>query len=321
MGCLDGKVAIVTGGGRGMGRTHALALAREGAAVVVNDFGVSQFDGEGELSLEPAEAVVAEILASGGRAVADGRDISKWDEVGKIVDLAVDAFGRLDIVVNNAGIARGSAIHSMSEYDWERSLAVNLTGPAAMTHWAGAYWLKQGPEAGRTIINTSSPVVVPPVPNGPPYVVSKAAVATLTMTSALELAHLGVRVNTIAPVARTRISETMAPDSMKPVVDGFDRMAPENVSALVVYLASPGCQVTGRFLGIIGDQLYIYDSWSVAHHFANEDREWSNETLAAAFKSIPLQQRVTSLAAVGTSEELAPSDAAIQALQSVAGQR
>lgn len=314
---LSGKVAIVTGGGRGIGRAHAVALAEAGAAVLVNDFGASQFDGEGALTMEPAESVVAEIIAAGGQAVADGRDVSNWDEVGAIVDTAVGTFGRLDIVVNNAAIARGGAIHTLSALDWERSIAVNLTGAAAMTHWAGAYWLKQGAQAGRSIINTSSPVLIPPVPNGAPYVASKAGIATLTMTSALELAELGVRVNAIAPVARTRISQTMAPDLMKPINEGFDPMAPENVSALVVYLASPRCQITGRLLGVVGDRLFVYDSWTVAHGFDNEGAQWSDEALDAALGAVPLQQRVIGLGGHGPREQPAPSDAALEALDRI----
>lgn len=315
MGSLTGKVAIVTGGGRGIGRSHALALAREGVAVIVNDSGVAHFDGEGERTLAPAEAVVSEIEAAGGRAVADGHDISTWTNASAVIDCAIEAFGRLDILVNNAAIARGKPIQDLSEDDWHHSIAVNLTGTVATSYFAAAYWQKQGPETGRTIINTSSGVVLPPVAGGPPYVVSKAAVATFSMTAALELAHLGVRVNAIAPVARTRISTVMAPDMMKPVEHGFDHVAPENVSAVLLFLASPECTLTGQLVGSIGDQLFLCDSWRVIHHFSNNQQAWMNESLRNALNDVPAQRDIVGMGYDSILVDRFPTDAAIVALE------
>lgn len=318
MSSLKGKVAIVTGGGRGIGRSHALALAAAGAAVVVNDLG-GEFTGAGAPSSEPAESVAAEIVAAGGQAIADGRDVGDWNAARAIVDGAIERFGRLDILVNNAAVARGKGVKDLEEIDWTHSLAVNLGGPVALTHWAAVHWQKQGPEAGRSIINTASPVVVPPIPDGLPYVTSKAAIVAVTMATALELADLGVRVNAIAPVARTRISVVMAPDVMKPVDQGFDRMAPENVSALVVYLASPSNRLTARFLGVVGDQLIVYDGFTAAQSFGNDDKRWSPEELDAAFAQVPRQQQVGSLTGRGRMERPYPPDLTLETLDGIAG--
>src|SRR5262249_16960626 len=159
---------IVTGGGRGLGRAHAIALAKEGASVLVNDLG-GDFGGDGSSSRQPADEVVSSIVAGGGRAAIDTTDISDWDGASAIVDAAVKTFGRLDILVNNAGIARFATIDKLTRRDWERTIAVNLTGTAAMCHWAASHWRERGPEAGRRIINTTSGVGLTPPPGNPPY--------------------------------------------------------------------------------------------------------------------------------------------------------
>lgn len=316
MAILDGKVAIVTGGGRGIGRAHALALAREGAAVLVNDPG-AEFSGDGERNSGPAEEVAEAAIAAGGRAAADTTDISDWDGAGAVVEAALKSFGRLDIVVNNAGVARFGTIDAVSRHDWERTIAVNLTGTAALCHWAAAHWREQGPQPGRSIINTSSGVGLTPLPGNPMYVASKAGVAALTIALANELAELGVRVNAVAPVARSRISEFVAGDLMKPVEQGFDRMAPENVAAVVAFLASPLCRFTGRTFGIVGDDLTIFDGWTVGRHLDNGEQRWTPEALRAALADVPLQQEGTQQAVKGVDPNPTPPRDVLEALAAI----
>jgi NAD(P)-dependent dehydrogenase (short-subunit alcohol dehydrogenase family) len=316
LGHLTGKVAIVTGGGRGLGCAHALALANEGAAVLVNDLG-GDFSGDGSSSADPAEKVASAIVAAGGRAATDTTDISDWDGARGVIDAAVKAFGRLDILVNNAGIARFGSIDKLTRRDWERTIAVNLTGTAAMCHWAAAHWRERGPHPGRSIVNTTSAVGLTPPPGNPPYVAAKAGVAALTIACAIELAELGVRVNAIAPVARSRISRVVAPDHMKPVDSGFDRVAPENVSAVVAYLASPLCRFTGRIFGIVGDDLTIFEGWTVSSNIANNEQPWTREALQRALADLAPQQRGMTQALKGIEENLTPPDAVFEALSAV----
>ncbi|OBJ99957.1 SDR family NAD(P)-dependent oxidoreductase [Mycobacterium sp. 1245852.3] len=316
MGYLDGKVAIVTGGGRGIGRAHALALAREGAAVLVNDFG-GDFNGDGSPSSAPAEEVAQSIIGAGGRAVADSTDISDWDRVGGVVEAALEAFGRLDIIINNAGIVRFATIDEVTREDWERTIDVSLTGTAALCHWAGAHWRKQGPEAGRRIINTSSGVGLSPLPGNPMYVAAKAGVAALTIACALELAHLGVRANGLAPVARTRISEFVAEELMSQVPDGFDPMAPEHVGTFATFLASPLCRFTGRIFGIAGDDVTVYDGWNTTYHIANDEQPWTLNALEAALDVVPLQQHGLTQGARGRDQLIVPTDAVLEQLTAI----
>ncbi|HEX8446741.1 MAG TPA: SDR family NAD(P)-dependent oxidoreductase [Sphingomonas sp.] len=284
---LSGKVAIVTGGGRGIGRADALALARAGAAVVVNDLGVA-CDGTGR-DPGPAAAVVAEIVGAGGHAVADTTDITDWMAAGQIVETAVTTFGDVDILVNNAGISRfAGSIDGITHDDWMRTLAVNLNGTAALTHWVAAHWRRQGKRAGRAIVNTTSSVGLTMVSHRPnaAYAASKAAIAALTQACAAELADIGVRVNAVAPVARSRISEFVAPQLMKPVDDGFDRMGPDNVAAVVVHLASSRCRLTGKIVEIKGGELAILHGWTVDRRFDNGDAAWCDRTLDAVLAEI-----------------------------------
>jgi NAD(P)-dependent dehydrogenase (short-subunit alcohol dehydrogenase family) len=315
---LNGKVAIVTGGGRGIGRTHALALARRGAAVVVNDVGI-EFSGDGQASSGPADSVAQEIIAAGGRAIADYTDIADWEAVKGIVDVAVREFGGLDIVVNNAAIARFGPIDAISRQDWERTIAVNLNGTAALCHWAAAYWRQQGPANGRRLINTSSGVGLTLVPGNPMYAAAKAGVAALTISCAIELAELGVRVNAIAPAARSRISEFVSAGALAHIPEGFDAMAPEHVATLVEYLASPECRFTGRVIGVIGDDLTMFDGWTVSGHVNNSQRAWTFEGVAAPLVARPLQHEGTAQGMVGTTPNVTPSAEVLAALAAVEG--
>lgn len=315
---LEGRVAIVTGGGRGIGRAHALALAEAGAAVLVNDFG-GGFRGEGTSESAPAESVVAEIRARGGRAVADVANVGEWASGQRLVDKAIAQLGGLDIVVNNAGICRFARVDEMTQEDWDLTIAVNLTGTAALAAAASRYWRSRGPRAGRAIISTSSPAGTNPAPGSPSYCASKAGVAAFTIAAAIELASLGVRVNAIAPMARTRM--TLAVEAldevMKPVEHKFDRVAAEHVAPLVVYLASDRCRFTGRVFGIEGDDLFLFDGWSAGQHFNNSERAWSLADLERVLADVDRQDRGWYIAPSQRIPGPAPSDATLTELDAV----
>jgi NAD(P)-dependent dehydrogenase (short-subunit alcohol dehydrogenase family) len=316
-GVLQGKVAIVTGAGRGLGRTHALALARAGASVVVNDVGIGM-DGTGN-DAQLAASVVAEIEEAGGRAVPDAHDVSTWDDAKAIVDTALSAFGRLDVVVNNAGISRFAPIDEENGEDWNRVIGINLTGTAAVSHWAAQHWRRAGAEPGRAIINTSSPAGTNPLPGTPAYCVSKAGVIALTITSAGDLAELGVRVNAIAPIARTRLTEAvpMFADVLAPVHEGFDRIAPEHVSAVVTYLASPACSFTGRVFGVEGDDLFLFSGFSASTHLSNDGEQWSIESLSDALADVDRHDRGYAIAPSTRFLSPQPGDIVLAALEAV----
>lgn len=316
---LAGKVAIVTGGGRGLGRAHALALAAAGAAVVVNDLGGSVTGDAPDAGEEPAAFVVEEIIARQGRAIADTHDISDWDQARVLVDAAVGTFGRLDIVVNNAGIVQFRTIAEEAPESWARTLAVNLGGTAALTHWAAAHWRARGPEGGRSIINTSSPAGTNPLSGCAAYCASKAGVAALTISSAAELADLGVRVNAIAPIARTRLIDDVPAfgDHVIAPVSGFDKLSPDHAAQLVTYLASPLCPVTGRVFGIDGDDLYLFNGFSAEGHWNKGGSGWTPETLAAVLSGVDLQDRALIIAPSTYVRIPQPSDEVLFALAAV----
>jgi len=259
----DGRVAIVTGAGRGLGRAHALAFAREGASVVVNDIGV-ELDGRGGSS-GPAGEVVEEIRKLGGQAIANGADVADWEQVAGLVKAALDAFGRLDVVVNNAGFVRDRMFVNASQEEWDAVVRVHLKGHFCVARHAAAHWrdeAKAGRPVDARIINTSSGAGLQGSVGQSAYSAAKAAIAGLTLVQAAELGRYGITANAIAPSARTRMTETVFADMMKRPEDGFDAMAPENVSPLVVWLGSAHSRdVTGRIFEVSGGALSLADGW------------------------------------------------------------
>jgi NAD(P)-dependent dehydrogenase (short-subunit alcohol dehydrogenase family) len=259
----DGRVVIVTGAGRGLGRAHALAFARAGAKVVVNDLGVAA-DGSGA-SAGPAHEVVEEIRAGGGEAIANGADVADWEETGALVRETLAAFGRLDAVVNNAGFVRDRMFVSSTEEEWDAVVRVHLKGHYCLSRHACDHWRAEA-KAGRSvdarIVNTSSGAGLQGSVGQSAYSAAKAAIAALTLVQAAELGRYGITANAIAPSARTRMTETVFADMMRKPESGFDAMAPENVSPLVVWLGSAESrEVTGRVFEIAGGKLSLADGW------------------------------------------------------------
>ncbi|MFE1956011.1 SDR family oxidoreductase [Streptomyces sp. NPDC059524] len=264
-GLCAGRVVAVTGAGRGLGRAHALAFAAEGAKVVVNDLGVG-LDGAPAPD-SPAALVVEEIRAAGGEAVAHGGDIATSEGAASLVAAAVDAFGRLDTLVNNAGFLRDRMLVNLAEDDWDAVMRVHLKGHFLPLQAAAAYWRAEA-KAGRTpvarVVNTSSGAGLLGSVGQGNYSAAKAGILGLTLVAAAEMGRYGVQVNAIAPAARTRMTEATFADTMAAPEDGaFDAMAPENVSPLVVWLGSgaAGDGVTGRVFEVEAGRITVMEGW------------------------------------------------------------
>jgi len=278
---LEGRVAIITGAGRGIGREHALLFASEGAKVVVNDLGGSP-DGTGS-DATPAEEVVAEIQAMGGEAVANHDDVTSWEGAKRLVDTAVEAFGDLHVLVNNAGILRDRMLVNMSEEEWDAVIHVHLKGHFAPMRHAAAYWrdkAKAGEEVRASVINTSSTSGLFGNIGQTNYGAAKMGIGALTIIGAAELGRYGVRVNAIAPAARTRLTENLGGASSQPVEPGtFDAMDPANISPFVAYLATAGCPLTGKAFLVYGGTVQLFKPWSIVDKIDKDDR-WTVEELA-----------------------------------------
>jgi len=288
MGALDGRVAIITGAGRGIGREHALLFASEGAKVVVNDLG-GAMDGTGD-DRTPAEQVVDEIKGMGGEAVANADNVADWEGAQRLINSAVEAFGDLHVLVNNAGILRDRVLVNMTEEEWDAVIHVHLKGHFAPTRWAAAYWREQkkaGKDVKASVINTSSTSGLLGNPGQANYGAAKAGIGAFTTITAMELDRYGVRVNAIAPAARTRLTEATpglgdvvkAPDD----AGAFDVWDPANISPLVGYLASEACTLTGKVFFVQGGKVQVMTPWAMAEAIEKPDR-WTVAELEAEMK-------------------------------------
>ena len=290
MGQLDGRVAIITGAGRGIGREHALLFAAEGAKVVVNDLGGAA-DGSGD-DRTPAEQVVAEITAMGGEAIANTDNVADWEGGQRMINAAIETFGDLHILVNNAGILRDRVLINMTEGEWDAVIAVHLKGHFVPTRFAAAYWREQT-KAGKTVkasvINTSSTSGLFSNPGQANYGAAKSGIATFSEITAKELSRYGVRCNAIAPAARTRLTlatpglgERIAEPTDAAVFDEWD---PANVSPLVAWLGTENCAATGKTFYVQGGRVGIFQSWKIVDDVDKHDR-WEVAELGAALEPL-----------------------------------
>lgn len=292
MGLCDDRIVIVTGAARGLGRAHALAFAAAGAKVVVNDLGVA-LDGSDPRS-DAAEEVVEEIHAGGGEAVANADDIADFDGAARLVQTALDAFGGLDVVVNNAGFVRDRMFANVAEDEWDAVVRVHLKGHFAVSRHAAAYWRDRSkagdPVVGR-IVNTSSGAGLLGSVGQAAYAAAKAGIAALTLVQAAELGRYGVTANAIAPSARTRMTEGVFTEMMARPESGFDAMDPANVSPLVVWLGSTeSSDVTGRVFELEGGVVSVANGW---HHGPSRDRgdRWDVEELGPVVRELLAEVR------------------------------
>ncbi len=274
MGICDGRVVIVTGSGRGIGREHALAYAREGAKVVVNDLG-GDMHGEGG---DPSAAmqVVEEIKAMGGEAVADGENVADFAGAGRMIQRAIDTFGHLDTLVNNAGILRDRMLANMEESEWDAVIAVHLKGAFSPTRHAAGYWrdqAKAGTPIKARVVNTSSPSGIFGNAGQTNYGAAKAGIAAFTIICGLELGRYGVCTNAIAPVARTRMTENLGFGA--PAAGDWDALDPANISPLVVWLGSNDNEdVSGRVFLVDGDRVSVAEGWHRGPTATNNKARW-----------------------------------------------
>jgi len=301
MGLLDGKIAIVTGAGHGIGRGHALELAKHGAKVIVNDLG-SSVSGEG--TSHDADLTVKLIEARGGEAVANYEDVADHEGAGRMIAQAVDTWGRLDILVNNAGIVRDQAIWNMSESDFDAVLRVHVKGTWAPSHWAARHWRDRA-KAGETftgrVINTVSGAGLVGNFGQTNYATAKAGIAGLTQTLSLELYKLGVTVNAVGPAAATRITATMpgAPAVIEPddvPEDEWNRMDPAVSSPLVAWLASDQAQhVTGQVIRAVAEDIIWMQGWSDGPKVSNGGKRWDATTLGTVLATDVFRTRAPGL--------------------------
>ncbi len=281
---LDGRVAIITGAGRGLGREHALFFAREGARLVVNDRGGDN-DGAG-VDATPAEEVAAEARALGAQAIANSDDVADWDGARRLVEEAVEVYGDLDIVVNNAGILRDRYIVNMTEQEWDDVVAVHLKGHFAPTRHAAAYWRdehKAGRQAPRNLVHTSSTSGLFANPGQANYGAAKSAIATMSQIAAKELKRYGVISNCISPGARTRLTLATPglPEIMAAPMSGFDAWDPANVAPLVAYLSAADCPFSGEMFYIKGGVIKRVQSWEMADRI-EKSSTWTVDELRAS---------------------------------------
>jgi NAD(P)-dependent dehydrogenase (short-subunit alcohol dehydrogenase family) len=291
---MDGLVALVTGAGRGIGREEALLLAREGARVVVNDPGVAP-DGSGGDG-RVAQAVVDEIVAAGGQAVASTDDVAAWEGARRIVEAAVETFGDLHVVVNNAGNQCNRPLVEMTEAEFDSVVAVHLKGTFAVSRWAARYW--RGNRADRAIVNTvSGSGLTNPLPGQTNYAAAKAGIAALTTVHAIELAPAGVRVNAVSPsMARTRLTAGV-PGMGESAPGAFDDRHPSALAPVVAYLASPGCPFNGQVFAVRGTSVTHLEGWRPGAGVHRDGAPWTVAELAEAMTVVPRRDPLGQLVA------------------------
>ncbi len=281
MGLLDGKVAVVTGAGRGIGREEAITLAKNGAKVVVNDVGAGLHGEAGDLT--PAQEVVNTITAAGGEAVINGDDISTWAGGKNVIDQAIDTFGSMDILVNNAGILRDKMSFNMEESDWDDVIRVHLKGHFATAQHAAVYWrgrAKAGEAVTGRIINTSSEAGLFGSAGQANYAAAKGGIVSLTWVLARELERFGVTVNAIAPRARTRMTDAVFPEMAKSD-DGFDKFDPVHIAQLIAFLASPEAHdVSGQIFVVFGGDIWAMSAFRPVGEL-HSATGWTPEDLVA----------------------------------------
>ena len=290
----EGRVVVITGGGRGIGREHALEFARRGANVVVNDLG-AEVDGTGT-SIGPAQEVVDEIRAIGRRAVVNGDDIA--DEAGaeRLIGSALDEFGRLDVLVNNAGILRDRMLVNMTFAEWDEVIRVHLRGTFGPSHVAARHWrerAKAGEAVDARIVNTTSPSGIYGNVGQANYGAAKAGIASFTIIAAMELARYGVTVNAIAPAAATRMTIPLRGDdpSLAPPPDVFDSSAAENIAPIVVWLGSrESAGITGRVFNVRGGRISVAEGWRSGPS-ATRDRRWDPAELGEVIPALVAEAR------------------------------
>ncbi len=291
-GICQGRVVIITGAARGLGRSYALAFAREGAKVVVNDLG-TDLGGHGR-DLSAAQAVVDEIRAMGGEAVVNGDDVSDWDSAGRIIKTALDSFGGLDVVVNNAGFVRDRMFVSSTVDEWDAVLRVHLRGHYCVARHAVEYWRNQsklGQPVDARIINTSSGAGLNGSMAQSAYSAAKGGIASLTLVQAAELARYGITANALAPAARTRMTEQAFADMMKKPEEGFDRQDPDNIAPTVVWLGSAqSSQVTGCVFELEGGAIMIDEGWRDGER-VDIGRRWAPSEVGAAVETLLKKRR------------------------------
>jgi NAD(P)-dependent dehydrogenase (short-subunit alcohol dehydrogenase family) len=276
-GICEGRVVVVTGAGRGIGREHALEFARQGAKVVVNDLG-AEVDGTGS-SLGPAGEVVDAVRALGGEAVANGDDVAEWEAASRLIHTAINTFGRLDVLVNNAGILRDRMLVNMTPEEWDAVIRVHMRGTFAPTRHALDYWRersKAGEDNDARVINTTSPSGIYGNAGQTNYGAAKAGIAAFTVIAAMEVARYGVSVNAIAPAALTRMTEnlSMGQRAAERPPDTFDLFAPANIAPLVVWLGSPESRgITGRVFNVAGGHISVAEGW-VEGPVAEQQARW-----------------------------------------------
>jgi NAD(P)-dependent dehydrogenase (short-subunit alcohol dehydrogenase family) len=291
-GICEGRIVIVTGAGRGLGRSHALAFARAGAKVLVNDLGTDRA-GLGRDS-ETAQCVVDEIRALGGEAAANGDDVSEWDGAARIVKTAIDAFGGLDVVVNNAGFLRDRMFVSSTLEEWDAVIKVHLRGHFCVSRHAVEYWrsrAKQNLPVDARLINTSSGAGLNGSVGQSGYAAAKGGIASLTLVQAAELRRYGITANALAPAARTRMTEQVLADQMKKPESGFDAPDPDNVSPLVVWLGSrESSYVNGRLFDIGGGRITLADGWNDGPT-VDKGARWEPHEIGPVVARLVAQQR------------------------------